>query len=86
MPTPATLARLYRAVSQLEREASKEAEHVREVLEAVRRRCRLVGVREFARRAGIDAANLARVLQGRRKPSQLMLAQLEGALAGYKNV
>jgi transcriptional regulator with XRE-family HTH domain len=80
-PTPATLAKLYRAVSQLEREAYEEAEHVREVLDAVRRRCQLVGVREFARRAGVDAANLVRILKGRRKPSQLMLAKLQAALA-----
>lgn len=79
-PTPATLARLYRAVSQLEREASQEAEHVREMLDAVRRRCQLLGAREFARRAGVDSANLAKVLGDRRKPSQLMLAKLQATL------
>ena len=80
-PTPGTLAKLYRAIPQLEREACEEAEHIREVLDAARRRCRLVGVREFARRAGVDSANLAKVLGGRRKPSQVMLAKLEAALA-----
>lgn len=66
---------------QLAREASEEAEHVLEVLDAVRRRCRLVGVQEFARRAGVDGANLAKVLSGRRKPSLVMLANLQIALA-----
>jgi transcriptional regulator with XRE-family HTH domain len=84
-PTPATLAKLYRAVSRLERQASEEVEHVQEVLDAVRRRCRLAGVREFARRAGVDGANLAKVLSGHRKPSQAMLAKLEAALARIPN-
>jgi hypothetical protein len=79
-PTPLTLAKLYRAISRLEREASEEAEHVREVLDAVRGRCQLLGVREFARRARVDCANLVKVLSGRRKPSQLMLVQLQVAL------
>jgi hypothetical protein len=78
--TPVTLAKLYRAISQLEREASEEAEHVREVLDVVRRRCRLVSVREFARQAGVDGANLAKLLSGRREPSPMMLAKLEAAL------
>ena len=51
------------------------------MLDATRRRCRLIGVREFARRAGMDAANLNRVLKERGKPSRLMLAKLEALLA-----
>ncbi len=84
-PTAATLAKLYRAVSRLEREASEEAEHVQEVLDAVRRSCRLLGVRQFARQAGIDGANLAHVLSGRRRPSQVMLVKLQAALARIPN-
>ncbi len=84
-PTPGTLAKLYRAISRLEREASEEAEHVQEVLDAVRRHCRLVGVRKIARRAGVDSANLAKVLSGRRKPSHVMLEKLEAALARIPN-
>jgi hypothetical protein len=79
-PTPAMLARLYRAIPRMEREASEEAEHIREVLDAVRKRCRLVGVREIARQAGVDGANLAKVLSGQRKPSQMMLTKLEATL------
>jgi len=80
-PTPVTLTKLYRAIPRLEREASEEAGHVREVLDAVRGRCRLLGLREFARRAGVDSANLAKVLSGRREPSLLMLAKLQATLA-----
>jgi transcriptional regulator with XRE-family HTH domain len=80
-PTPATLAKLYRALPRLEQEASEEPELVREVLEGVKRRCQLIGVRRFAKRAGVDAANLAKVLSGRRRPSQAMLAKVQAALA-----
>ena len=79
-PTSATLAKLYRALPRLEWEASEEAEYVREVLDAVRKRCRLVGIREFARQARVDNANLAKVLSSQRQPSQVMLAKLEAAL------
>jgi transcriptional regulator with XRE-family HTH domain len=78
-PTSAMLARLYRAVSRLDSAASEEAEHVREVLDVLRRRCRLVGVREFARQAGVYSANFAKLLSGRREPSPMMLAKLEAA-------
>jgi transcriptional regulator with XRE-family HTH domain len=79
-PTLATLTKLYRALSRLERVALAEAELTREVLEAVKRRCRLIGVRWLAKRAGVDAANLAKALSGRREPSRAMLAKLEAAL------
>ena len=79
-PTRTTLSKLFQAIPRLEREATEEAEHVREVLDAVGRHCRLVGVREFARQAGVDGANLAKVLDGRREPRPMMLAKLEAAL------
>jgi transcriptional regulator with XRE-family HTH domain len=47
--TRTTLAKLYQAIPRLEREASEEAEHVREVVDVVSRRCRLV---EVGRRKG----------------------------------
>jgi hypothetical protein len=56
------LTRLYRAIPRLERVATEEAEHVQEVLDALRMRCRLIGVREFVNRAGVNGANLAKVL------------------------
>jgi hypothetical protein len=40
-----------------------------------------MGLRPFARRVGIDPANLNRVLKGRRKPILLMLAKLQALLA-----
>jgi transcriptional regulator with XRE-family HTH domain len=80
-PTPAMLTRLYRAVPQMEKEADEQAKHRREVLDAVRDQCQRTSLRLFAKRAKLDEANLARVLKGRRKPSQLMLAKLQAALA-----
>ncbi len=79
-PTSATLEKLYRAVPRLEALACEEDEHVQEVLDAVKKRCQRFGVRWFADQSGVDAANLAHVLSGRRKPSQAMLAKLEVAL------
>ena len=79
-PNPATLANLYRALPLLQREALEEAELAQEVLEAVRQGCDVIGVRRFARRAGVDAANLAKILSSRRRPSRAMLAKLEAAL------
>jgi transcriptional regulator with XRE-family HTH domain len=79
-PTPVTLAKLYRALPLLQREALEEGELAQEVLEAVRQDCDAIGVRRFARRAGVDAANLAKILSSRRRPSRAMLAKLEAAL------
>jgi transcriptional regulator with XRE-family HTH domain len=79
-PSSATLAKLYRALPLLQREALEEAELAQEVLEAVRQGCDVIGVRRFARRAGVDAANLAKILSSRRRPSRAMLAKLEAAL------
>jgi len=79
-PSPSTLSKLCVAVSGLERIAREETEETRDVLAKARRHCKLKGLRRFARRAGVDPANLNRVLKGRTKPSQLMLAKLEAAL------
>ena len=77
----ATLAKLSRAVSRLEAVDREQAEYVQKLLEAVRERCQHIGIRKFATRAGVDGTNLARVLSGRRKPSQTMLAKLGIILA-----
>jgi hypothetical protein len=50
-------------------------------LETVSERCQHVGMRKFAAQAGVDAANLSRVLDGRRKPSKAILAKLEIVVA-----
>jgi hypothetical protein len=73
------LTKLYRALPRLEREAPEEAELAQEMVEAVRRRCHLIGVRWFAKQGGVDAANLAKVLSGRRRLSETMQAKLEVA-------
>lgn len=54
-----------------------EAEQTDSVLEEVRRRCKLKGLRRLARRAGIDPGNLNRALKGQVRPSRLILAKLQ---------
>jgi hypothetical protein len=53
------------------------------LLKAASERCQQIGLRWFAAQATADRANLTHVLSGRRKPSQLMLAKLETALARF---
>jgi len=79
-PRPATLAKLRRALANLEAQARKASEVERGVLKRVRGMCRAMGQRRFADRAGVDSSNLAHVLNGRRKPSQLMLEKLRACL------
>jgi transcriptional regulator with XRE-family HTH domain len=62
------------------KEQREEVEQTKDVLDEVRCHCQLTNLRDFARQAGIDPANLARVLKGRSKPSQVMLARLESTL------
>jgi transcriptional regulator with XRE-family HTH domain len=80
-PNPSTLAKLRMAVSRLQRSESDEADQTKTVLDEVRRQCKDSSLRRFAARAGIDPANLNRVLKGRSKPSVLMLAKLRSVLA-----
>jgi hypothetical protein len=82
-PNSSTLVKLYMAGSRLRRSERDEAEQTRNMLEDVRRHCKRSGLRHFAKRAGIDPANLNSVLKSRRKPSPLMLAKLEAALAPF---
>jgi L-lactate utilization protein LutB len=77
----ATLRKLSRAAAQLEAADQEQAERVQDLLEKIRERCQHIGTRKFAAQAGVDAANLSRLLDGRRKPSQAMLAKLEIILA-----
>jgi transcriptional regulator with XRE-family HTH domain len=76
-----TLRKLSRAAAQLEAADREQVERVQDLLEKVRERCQHIAMRKFAAQAGVDAANLYRVLCGRRKPSQAMLAKLEIILA-----
>ncbi len=85
-PTSATLEKLYRTVPRMEVADREQAEHVQEVLDAVRKRCQRFGVRRFAKQAGVDAANLAHVLSGRRKLSQIMQTKLEVALRTFSEI
>ncbi len=81
-PSGETLMKLYRAVPEIEAKHREQAERVSAVLAAVRERCHRKGVRKLASLAGVDPANLAHVLTGRREPSKTMLAKLEGELGG----
>ncbi len=80
-PCPSVLTKLCRAASRLQRAESEEAEQIKSVLDEARRRCKLKGLRNLARRAGIDPANLNSVLKGRGEPSRLVLAKLQALLA-----
>jgi hypothetical protein len=50
------------------------------------KRCQAIGARRFAKQAGVDAANLAKVLSGRRRFSETMRAKLEVALVGSEPI
>ena len=78
---PSTLTKLCVAMSRLRRVVRDEAEQTKSVLDGVRRRCELEGLRQFARRARVDFANLNRALKGRTKPSPQMMAKLQAFLA-----
>jgi hypothetical protein len=79
-PNFLTLAKMCGAVSRLQSAEKEEVEQTRSLLGAVRRRCKLERLRRFARRAGVDPANLNRVLEDRRKPSKVLLAKLQATL------
>jgi transcriptional regulator with XRE-family HTH domain len=80
-PNPSTLAKLSLAIYRLQKVERDETEQTQNVLDRVRKHCEGSGLRRFARRAGVDPANLASVLKGRRKPGRLMLAKLQAFLA-----
>jgi hypothetical protein len=80
-PNLLTLAKMCVAVSRLQSAEMEEVEQTRSLLGEVRRRCKLERSRRFARRAGVDPANLNRVLENRRKPSKVMLAKPQVLLA-----
>jgi transcriptional regulator with XRE-family HTH domain len=80
-PKPSTFAKLSLAIYRLQKVERDETEQTQNVLDRVRKHCEGSGLRRFARRAGVDPANLASVLKGRRKPGRLMLAKLQAFLA-----
>lgn len=82
---PVTLAKLYRTTPRLEAALLEKVEHTQDVLNEVKVCCQSSGVRWFAAYAGVDQANLARILSGRRKPSEAILAKLELALKRFQD-
>lgn len=84
-PTSTTLEKLYRAVPRMEAVACEQAEHIQKVLKQAEEMCQRIGLRRFTEKARIDAANLAHVMNGQRRPSRMMLAKLEIALSYVLN-
>ena len=70
----------------LEAAHRERSEHEQAVLAAVKERCRVLTVREFAAAAGVDPANLSHVLSARRRPSRAMLAKLGKAVVSGTGV
>lgn len=81
-PADALLARLAVAAVALDTARRQRDDEAQSALVAVRDECRRLGLRRFARKAGIDDGHLARLLAGSRQPSPAMLAKLHGAMAG----
>jgi transcriptional regulator with XRE-family HTH domain len=79
-PKPATLSRLRVAVQELTREQQEHEDRTRAVLDAVKAECQRMSVRQFAAQVGVDWAYLSRVLAGKGKASERLLAALERAV------
>jgi hypothetical protein len=79
-PKPVTLSRLRVAVQELTREQQEHEDRTRAVLDDVKAACQHMSVRQFAAQAGVDWAYLSRVLVGKGKASQRLLAALERAV------
>ncbi len=80
-PTPSMLTKLRRAMPRLETAHREQSVYMQEALDAVREHCQNASVQQLANQAHVDGANLAKILSGRHKPSQAMLAKLEMTLA-----
>jgi plasmid maintenance system antidote protein VapI len=78
-PTDKTLAKLMRATASLDAAHGADATRRAKLIAQARAECERRGLRDFARSIGIDAANLTKVLAGRRKLSLKMIAKLEQA-------
>jgi hypothetical protein len=73
-------AALTRAVERLAKDDRERAAHESTLLEDARKRCEAIGLREFARQAGVDPSNLAKVLDKRRRPNSRMLGRIREAI------
>jgi hypothetical protein len=72
-PTAAVIARLLAWISGPDAVADKDNQAAAEVLARARVEAQRIGLRQLARELEVDAANLVKVLAGRRKPSQRLL-------------
>ena len=78
----AELARLAARARQVTANQSSATD----ILPLIRQRCQEVGLRQFAKRIGIDDGHLSRILSGQRQPTGKLLARLRQASKdGYLN-
>lgn len=69
--------KLGQAVSALAAASSADASRVAHLIALAKIECERRGLRKFARFAGIDPANFAKVLTGARKLSRNLITRLE---------
>ena len=79
-PSRAALEVLARGVAALNAERGSEAVSVADTLPVIRQACEQHGIRNIARVAGIDDANLSRIVAGKRNASATMIAALLAAI------
>ena len=80
-PSRAALEVLAKAVASLNAERGSKAVSIGYGLRAIRQACEQHGIRNVARVAGIDNANLSRIVAGKRNASATMIAALSAAIA-----
>ena len=85
-PSRAALEVLAKAVAALNAERGPEAVSVTDILPVIRQACEQHGIRNIARVAGIDDANLSRIVAGKRNASATMIAALSKAIARLRAV
>jgi hypothetical protein len=74
------IASLTQSVDRLAENERRRFASQNTLMEAVRKRCATVGLREFARQVGVDPGNLSAVLANRRWPSDRMVSKLRSGL------
>ena len=85
-PSRARLEVLAKAVASLNAERGPEAVSVTDILPIIRQACEQHGIRNIARVAGIDDANLSRIVAGKRNASAAMIAALSKAIGRLQAV
>jgi hypothetical protein len=81
-PTKNTIRRLLTWISRGEAEDDEGSRAVAEVLDRARAEAQRFGLRRFAAKIGVDPANLAKVLAGKRRPSEQLLERFTTSNGG----